>query len=102
MFRRLSANARPSPSHSDFPPDSDLLSQKRDALHAYSYETAKAVPCSGLSPDSLVQQNKNACSSQKRQVAHLPQKPELFTFPTQYITTLSTMQGRICRILYLQ
>ena len=34
-------------------------------------------PCSGFAPDSLVQQNKNACPPIAHRVAHLPQsKPE--------------------------
>jgi hypothetical protein len=43
------------------------------------------VQCPGLAPDSLVQQNKNACLSLQPDdiplqspVAHLPQKPELY------------------------
>ena len=54
---------------SGFP--NDLLSQKRNKLHAYS--TVGIPPCSGFAPDSLVQQNKNACPSISIQIAHLPQ-----------------------------
>ena len=39
----------------------DLFSQKRYRLRTDS--TAAKPPCSGFSPDSLVQQNKNACPS---------------------------------------
>ena len=36
------------------------------------------APCSGISPDSLVQQNKNTCPV-KNGVAYLPQKPEQYS-----------------------
>lgn len=48
---------------------SDLLSQKKDALQCLQHRNkpspiqAGLAPCSGFSPDSLVQQNKNACFS---------------------------------------
>lgn len=39
--------------------------------------TIHLIQCPGLSPDSLVQQNKNACPLIAHRVAHLPQsKPE--------------------------
>ena len=58
MFRRRRASAHPSPSQ---PLASDLLSQKKDALHAYSTAAGKPAPCPGFSPGSLVQPNKIAC-----------------------------------------
>ena len=35
-------------------------------------------PCSGFAPDSLVQQNKNACPLIALWVAHLPQNKPVF------------------------
>jgi hypothetical protein len=55
------------------------------------------VQCSGLAPDSLVQQNKNACLRLQPDdiplqspVAHLPQKPELYKI---VIITLSVYRN---------
>ena len=55
------------------------------------------VQCSGLAPDSLVQQNKNAClrlqpddTPLQSPVAHLPQKPELYEI---VIITLSVYRN---------
>ena len=69
MFRRTIRQRRlfafPAPDSA-----SDPLSQKKSPLHTYStaaqlFEKA-VLPCSGFSPDSLVQQNKNACPVQRR------------------------------------
>ena len=58
MSRRRRASAHPSPSQ---PLASDLLSQKKNVLHAYSTAAGKPAPCPGFSPGSLVQRNKLAC-----------------------------------------
>ena len=53
---------------------------KGDRLRTYS--TAVQPPCSGFAPDSLVQQNKNACPLPWLRVAHLPQsKPGFLSVP---------------------
>ena len=83
--------AYPSPSQLTTTAASDLLSQKTDKLHNHSYRIARCrsfrrgfcyKTCPGLSPDSLVQQNKDACPFHDvERVAHLPQKPDvIFSF----------------------
>ena len=74
---------------------SDLLSQKTDRLHNHSYRIARGrsfrrgpccKTCPGLSPDSLVQLNKDACPFRTAErVAHLPQKPDvIFSFGSRH------------------
>jgi len=64
MFRASSTS--PSCLLRKFP--NDLLSQKGRELHTYS--TAAMPPCSGFAPDSLVQQNKNACPEIGSRICH--------------------------------
>ena len=60
-----------------FAPNDSLSRLRKQALRLQ--HLGSNPPCSGFSPDSLVQQNKNACPLISLWVAHLPQnKPELY------------------------
>ena len=48
-----------------------------------AYSTAVILPCSGFAPDSLVQQNKNACPLIVLRVAHLPQNKPVLSLPSK-------------------
>ena len=66
-----------------------------------SLSRAGPKTCPGFSPDSLVQQNKNACPAHSVGVAHAPQKPEHIqlwrSFPTSLIHHHSIPGCAICQ-----
>ena len=82
-FRRFRQRARSAFSPRHYSSSNDPLSQRtfpcakeRFAITATKPKRRRLGTYPGLSPDSLVQLNKNACPAKDR-VAHLPQKPHI-------------------------